>query len=301
MKKYIFFLLVILLLLIFYLEKTRSCFDGFDLQRVKNINHTYSIIFSLTTSPKRINKMRDNLASLTLQTMKANYILLNLPKLYRNETPYVIPKEIKDNKSVVINRLENDYGPVTKLLGTILSTNKEDDLYIIIVDDDNLYLPQTVENYVQYINSNKKIAYSLGGFNVKNGKIDVDVQKKDLEKVSVFEGYLSCVFHRSMFDDDFLDYVKSVIKNDDCKFSDDVIVSNWINAKGIPIYRIYNKKFNRDLWWRLNCNDCGVENGDALRDLSQKSYENENDPLGGHSKRYEKVFEYLKENDLYYF
>jgi hypothetical protein len=47
--------------------------------------------------------------------------------------------------------LEKDYGPATKLVGAILKIPENEDVWIMVHDDDQLYLQETIENYLKYI------------------------------------------------------------------------------------------------------------------------------------------------------
>lgn len=267
----------------------------------KYIPHSYNIVTSCTTSPLRIFKMKETLNSLEKQTVSPTYMILNLPYVYaRTNEQYVIPDYIQNNTNIVINRLEIDYGPATKLVGSILNIPKDENTWIIIHDDDQLYLQNTIETYMEYINKidNNKIAFTIAGFDIIDNK--VIRYTRDLHRVQIFEGYCTFCVHRSVFEDDFLPYIQTLIKNKDCNLSDDLIISNYIAKKDVKIHKIHNENLSNDLYWSLGCElEYGKEK-DALHVIASNIDNKQDDNLGGHLKKYLRVIQYLKQNDMFY-
>lgn len=263
-----------------------------------NIEKPYKIITSCTTSPSRIYKMKETLESLENQNLSPDKMILNLPYVYsRTNETYTIPDYIKENKKIVINRLDIDYGPATKLVGTILNIPKDEDTWIIIHDDDQLYLENTIQNHAEYINKLKsnKVAFTISGFKLKNKNVIFD--NTDLSEHDVLEGYCTFSVHRSVFEEDFLPYILNCIKNIDCKLSDDLIISNYLAYKNVKILKISNDKISKDIWWKSGCElEYGFQD-DALHKLANGS---DNDPLGGHLKKYLRAIDYLEKNNMYY-
>ena len=83
-----------------------------------------NFIFSLTTIPSKFDNLNLTIDSLLNQTKKADKIIVNIPKKYsmrfnnsidKKKLNYFIEKYSKHN--VLLNMLDNDYGPGTKLLG----------------------------------------------------------------------------------------------------------------------------------------------------------------------------------------
>ena len=228
-------------------------------------------------------------------------MILNLPYVYaRTNEQYIIPDYIKDNSNIVINRLEIDYGPATKLVGSILNISKDEDTWIIIHDDDQLHLQNTIETYMEYINKidNNKIAFTIAGFDIIDNK--VIRYTRDLHGVQIFEGYCTFCVHRSVFEDDFLPYIQTLIKNKDCNLSDDLIISNYIAKKDVKIHKIHNENLSDDLYWSLGCElEYGKEK-DALHVIASNIDNKQDDNLGGHLKKYLRVIRYLRQNDMFY-
>ncbi len=275
----------------------------------KYVDLPFKIIFSLTTTPYRIDKISRTLNTLISQTVKPNYILLNTPyKFDRTGEYYKIPENLKYFDNLIVNKLEKDYGPITKLIGAIKHTPKDADTWIIVCDDDDLYLQETLRNYLSYITKNDKVVYCISGFNfiIKKDIFgeelqDVQVQytAEDLDQVNVLEGFATFCVHRSFFDDDFEPYVDFCVSNKDCKMSDDVIISNYLAMKDIPIHNIKNNIINTHIFLNNQCTlDIGFQ-ADALHKLALSEDDNSNQ-LGGHFVKYVRVLNFLKENNLLY-
>lgn len=273
---------------------------GYTLPKTK-LNKPYQIITSCTTSPLRINKMNETLNSLENQTVSPTYMLLNLPlKFARTNQEYIIPDYIKDNSNIVINRFEMDYGPATKLVGAILKIPKYVDAWIIVHDDDQLYPQKTVETFTEYIDkfNDKRKAFTVSGFSFSPDFTQTIHKREDLSILQLCEGFMSYCVHRSIFEDDFIPYIQTLIKNKDCNLSDDLIISNYIAKKGVKIHKLNSPVLNSDLYWSLRCVlKYGLEE-DALHNMASR--EDGHNHLGGHFKKYQRAIQYLKQNDMLY-
>jgi len=112
-----------------------------------------SIFISLTTVPERLatwSTFKRCVQSLLDQKTNREFkVVLNIPYIYKNRNiPYEIPggcTELANNNSkLIINRIENDRGPIEKVVGCFnLATDPED--IIIAVDDDQIYYDDMVE------------------------------------------------------------------------------------------------------------------------------------------------------------
>ena len=128
---------------------------------------------SLTTLPSRINNIKKTLDSITNQTIKPNKIFLNLPYKYKRFPNYEFnDDQIKglSNYNLEISRCE-DFGPATKLMGSI---NKIKNKYecIILIDDDHIYHNKMFEIFIENFNK-EKINYSFylnKIFNIRYGQ-----------------------------------------------------------------------------------------------------------------------------------
>ena len=114
------------------------------------------IYISLTTIPKRLKNLKKSIDSLLNQTYKPNKIFINIPSRYKRFKETIEDKDIPrfDNPIVEITRCE-DFGPGTKLLGSLQKISKFD--YVILLDDDHEY-----NNQKNSINRKVYFDYRLG-------------------------------------------------------------------------------------------------------------------------------------------
>jgi hypothetical protein len=120
------------------------------------------IIISLTAIPTRFlsNEFDLVMNSLLTQKLKPDFVIINLAREYKRKFEYnkiMFNNKIEKYKSipsVIINIIEKDLGPITKILGLYsLSFPKFDknDL-VIIVDDDFVMKSHLVETHYKYYN-----------------------------------------------------------------------------------------------------------------------------------------------------
>lgn len=194
-------------------------------------------IYSLTTIPAKFDNLYLTIDSLLNQTIKATKIIINIPKQYSLRFNSSIEKDKIDkfiekysNNEVIINLLNNDYGPGTKLLGlfenNIINFNMEN-TYIILVDDDNIYKEDMIENFINYkkVNINCEIGsyycYPLMDIIIGQGA----------------DGYFIKLNHLN----DFIKYY-DVIKNYDyINYHDDFFISYFFYLKKVNINFIQYK------------------------------------------------------------
>jgi hypothetical protein len=113
----------------------------------------YDIWVCLTTVPERLRHpwFIDNLHSLL--TLNGTYrVFLTIPeRSARSQKKYKIPEEIIQMGAdpavpLHINRIDTDYGPITKLFGALLSSVISNTSLVLVCDDDIHYKPNFVVN-----------------------------------------------------------------------------------------------------------------------------------------------------------
>jgi hypothetical protein len=214
---------------------------------------------SLSSIPSRFDSVTRVVKSLNEQTLKPSKIFLNIPYNYKRfpdakNINLDIFKDIK-NDNFEINRSE-DYGPGTKLLGSINSLKNFD--FVILVDDDHYYHPRMCEIFNKRFNSNKEHAYSFFTLKIY-----------DLIMGQGADGFLINTNHL----DGILDFYNKYVRNyKHCFLNDDFWISMYLNKfkkKRVisleditikemnqkyvyekinfnePLYKIYNKIFTR--------------------------------------------------------
>ena len=183
---------------------------------------------SLTSIPSRIDNIKETLFSIENQTIKPIKIFLNLPFNFIRFPDYKFTEEQIErlNKfNIEISRCE-DYGPATKLMGSISEIRKGYDC-VILIDDDHIYHKRTFEILIENFKKEKvNYSYYLNKiFNIRNGQcsdgflINVDL----LDEIEIFyEEYVKN--NKNMFLDDDLwfaiylycekkSYTKNIIKD----------------------------------------------------------------------------------------
>jgi hypothetical protein len=138
------------------------------------------VYISLTTVPVRMsfwNEFKQNLDSLLNQDTTSDYkVVLNVPYRYKNnnDEEYIISenllKYVEENPKLIINRVEDDFGPVVKLTGILLYSNNPDDI-LIVCDDDHVYHKDMLEYHLKKRNEYPNDAICFRG--------DTPVQKRE--------------------------------------------------------------------------------------------------------------------------
>jgi len=248
-------------------------------------------IVSFTTSPTRIHKCQPMLLSILNQTRKPDLVILNIPKIFdRTGETYNVPKNVSDH--VLINVVETDLGPGTKIIPTIkyLIDNNYDknNTRIIYVDDDIRYMKHMIECYEKHIDVNDNSTWTASGFDFMN--LQFMGKRNNNDTCVIAEGYGAVCIKLSIFDNDFFEYIDKYINDIDCKLSDDIILSNYYHRKKIQIRILcIPRKYSLiDMWAQKSILDYGNER-DALHNGASGTSENNVD-------RYKKVIFKLNTN-----
>ncbi len=112
------------------------------------------VSISLTSIPSRIGDIYPTLISLLEQTTLPEEIVIAIPKLSRKENcEYPIPEYLKNAHPFVrILSTEEDWGPNTKFIPIIQEkkSRQQEDWKIIVVDDDQTYPKDMVDNFLKW-------------------------------------------------------------------------------------------------------------------------------------------------------
>jgi hypothetical protein len=258
-------------------------------------------IFSLTTSPTRINELRPTIDSLLAQTYRAHHIRINVPfKFGRTGEEYVIPEWLEAIPDIRIHRCVDDYGPGTKLVPSVLAPCDDAlaDDWIVTVDDDIRYQPFLLEELAKVIvKSGRKYTYGVSGCRITDYQRD----GKSALSLSAFydniagddiilEAYCAIAYPRELFGDDFSSYIENTLmKTRECKFSDDVVFSNYSIMRGNTNYLVFGQILCRPRFWADGCvRDVG-NGADALHEMKE---------WDSPEARYIRVFDQLREQGM---
>jgi len=117
------------------------------------MNTNFCITF--TTIPSRLNSIHKTIESIKRQTLKPKKIFLNIPyKYYRFPKIEILNQDLikYEDDLVEISRCE-DFGPATKIMGSLNKVKKFD--CAIIIDDDHIYNNKMCEIFIKEFEKKK--------------------------------------------------------------------------------------------------------------------------------------------------
>ena len=169
---------------------------------------------SLTSIPSRFKNLKKTIDSILKQTILPKKIFINIPTFYKR-FDLIGNINFLDNLNSEIIEVKrcNDYGPGTKLLGSINEILNFE--YILIIDDDHEYKNYMCEAFLQSSNSKKNEAYSFHVY-----KID------DLSVGQGADGFFINTKHLYEIKKFYEKYVKN---NEFLFFHDDLWISIYLN------------------------------------------------------------------------
>ena len=148
------------------------------------------IYVSTSTIPQRVKSLDKSIKSLLNQSKKPDKIFINIPFKYKRFNETIKDDEIPkfDSSVVEITRCE-DYGPATKLLGSLDKLEKNS--LVILFDDDHVYENYMVEKFSYFYSKAPNNAYSfyvhpLGKFGIGQGADGFAINTNYLEGIKNF-------------------------------------------------------------------------------------------------------------------
>lgn len=229
------FLIIIILLYFIYLKIKK-----------KYIKELFSndkrYIITLSTIPVNFDtllpKTIDNILKFD-KIEKVEKIIVNIPKKYSfrfnnqiiedNKINNFI-KKYRDNNKIYLNIVDNDYGPGTKIIGSLeknLINLNDDNLYTIILDDDLIYTKDLI-NIIEYSDKiNDNLIFGTGW----NYLID-DIKIGQAADAFYIKSYLL---------KDFINYFNDIKNEDYVLYHDDVYISYYFYLNDIDLIKLNNK------------------------------------------------------------
>tara|TARA_B100001013_G_scaffold322882_1_gene233556 strand:- start:98 stop:829 length:732 start_codon:yes stop_codon:yes gene_type:complete len=148
------------------------------------------IYVSISTIPQRIKNLNKSIKSLLDQTKKPDKIFINIPFNYKRFSETIKDDQIPefDSSAVEVTRCE-DYGPATKLLGSLNKLEKNS--LVILADDDHVYSNFMIEKFFHCYSKAPNNAYSfyvhpLGNFSIGQGADGFAINTNHLEGIKIF-------------------------------------------------------------------------------------------------------------------
>ena len=230
-KRNIILFNILLILVILLVGCRNRRVEGFEV----HVSLVADLVVTLTTSPKRINKIKPVIDSIMNQTRSPDKIVLNLPFVFqRNDSRFgKIPGFLKNDSRIYINWCD-DIGPATKVLPTVKIVRP---LTILIsIDDDIVYPKDTIESLLEMSKIYPEAAIT-GGSRMALEHDDALPFRRDntkpLQLAELVEGYASALYKREFLLDFNYDDILTAPKS--CFLGDDLILSNHLRKKKIPI------------------------------------------------------------------
>jgi hypothetical protein len=225
------------------------------------------LVVSLTTSPMRLPLIGPTLVSMFRQNPFE--VVLNIPNVFsRTQETYMSREQflecMEKNCPMLLeyvsklkwNLCGDDLGPITKLHPIMSIIPFEEDCWIVTIDDDIEYLDGILDMFrdtiTKRIKDGEKFAMGLTGFRFLQGHRIYPLEANNFAEI--LEGYGSVCYHRSFFPNrSWGNYVKYVMQEPACKFSDDLIISNWLAMNNIKRLLVSTPWVNRRLMWASKC------------------------------------------------
>ena len=176
------------------------------------------IYISISTIPSRIKSIDKTINSLLNQTLKPDKIFVNIPSKYKRFKNNIEEKDIPNfSNEVEITRCE-DFGPGTKLLGSLKKIDKNS--LLILADDDHIYENFMVEKFHHHYSLSPSNAYSiyvhaLGNFGIGQGADGFAINTNNLYGVDKFyekivKDYDELFIHDDLWTSYFLFFIKRI-------------------------------------------------------------------------------------------
>ncbi len=125
------------------------------------------IYISISLIPSRLNNLQETIETLLKQTKKPDKIFINIPYQYKRFNETIKESEIPHfNNDIIEVTRTDDYGPGTKLLGSINKVEKNS--LLILADDDHLYKDYMIEKFFYFYSKAPNNAYSFYVYPIEN-------------------------------------------------------------------------------------------------------------------------------------
>jgi hypothetical protein len=208
------------------------------------------IIVSFTTSPSRINHIKPVIECIcNQQTIRPDILILYLPERFaRTEEEYTIPANIlalEQSTNFQIRRIDEDKGPITKVIYALMEYNEPDDI-IISIDDDVIYHKQFIEEFLDAHRARPKAVLSFIGCDppsrpfIHAEHIQNGVPDRVFINVRAIGGYRGILYPRNCIHQSFFEHLDALntIHLQTIKkplLEDDNYISYYCRLVGIPV------------------------------------------------------------------
>jgi hypothetical protein len=180
------------------------------------------LIVGMSTLPSRIGKIRPAIDSLLQNTRRPDKIVLTIPRRpLRGDAHLTIPGFLEEGAyrdHIVLNLIEEDFGPGSKLMGCLGHIAVPS--VVILADDDMEYREFLIERlYARQIADHAKsfsfYTYRHGGMSIGQGADGFSIWSENLRGIEEFYG--------------------SVVRGDRVAFHDDLWISYFLLMRGVQV------------------------------------------------------------------
>lgn len=190
------------------------------------LNTAYPVIVSIATIPDRIGKMRPTLESLIRGDLKPDRIYVNFPRYcLLRRSGYEIPQFLVDpafiGETIIINQIEKDWGPGTKLLGPLSQLPAP--CYLVIADDDIVYHPSFLRGLIEAQQDNHDHSYSY--YTYRTGGMPVG---QGCDGLSIWSPHL----------DGALSFAERFVDGTALLYHDDIWINFFLATKGVTARQV---------------------------------------------------------------
>ena len=244
-----------------YKRSVRNCLNAgtrkFD-DDILDYLHSTKVYISLTTSPKRLNKILYPLNTLDLSFVSS--ILLSLPDKYRDEEEYDLSDDLYKDPRIKLIRGEKDLGPINKFLPALKFLKETvPDSILITIDDDTLYPIGMISELIIGMRNLNNTVLTASAPDLSFWEIDYKDWPSEDTKVS--EGFAGIAYKVSDISDEAVFEMEEMSQNcKSCKFSDDIVHSYVLAKYGLRTNVVNNSYYSLS---RINQLDYGFQS-DAI-------------------------------------
>lgn len=182
---------------------------------------------TFTTIPDRLNNVTfvENVKYI-LSILTDEILILNLPRISRNGQKYILHENLMKltSNKFIINWVNIDEGPITKLLPSLRNNIIKPTDIIIIIDDDIYYKPKTFQ-------------------------ILKETTFKNPDKIVTFCYKMLKGFRGIAFVKNTLSGLENIVIPNTCIKIDDFIIQKYVKYKNIPIVKAFYSKTGKVRWY----------------------------------------------------
>lgn len=219
------------------------------------------IVVGFSTLPRRIPGLGPVLDSINAQSIRADAIYISVPRFSTRENrPYPMEElqNIAQKYGAEIVIVDEDYGPLTKLMGMLLKEPHKIDTLLITVDDDHALHPRTIESLVRGAYKYPMDVVAINGVRVdtlsrpllpqfysavwlKNAPMLSSLALKDGDQVNIIMGYGGVAYPRWVFGTEIPNVAMETRRKDTTANTyipklhnhDDLYTSAWLKILGV--------------------------------------------------------------------